>query len=40
MESFQAKAKTVLTTPRSATPNKHALVLVPGDRISRSSTTS
>ncbi len=36
MESFQAKAKTVLDTLRIGDAyNKHALQLVPGDRISR-----
>ena len=36
MESFQAKAKTVLTTLRVGDAyNKHALSLVPADRISR-----
>jgi len=36
MESFQAKAKTVLTTLRVGDAyNKHALTLVPADRISR-----
>jgi Zn-dependent protease len=36
MESFQAKAKTVLTTLRVGDAyNKHALELVPGDRVSR-----
>jgi Zn-dependent protease/predicted transcriptional regulator len=35
MESFQAKAKTVLTTRRIGDAyNKHALVLNPGDRLS------
>jgi CBS domain-containing protein len=35
MESFQAKAKTVLTTRRIGDAyNKHALVLAPGDRVS------
>jgi Zn-dependent protease len=36
MESFQAKAKTVLDTLRVGDAyNKHALELVPGDRVSR-----
>jgi predicted transcriptional regulator len=36
MESFQAKAKTVLTTLRVGDAyNKHALELVPADRVSR-----
>jgi Zn-dependent protease len=36
MESFQAKAKTVLTTLRVGDAyNKHALELAPGDRVSR-----